>query len=278
MQAIDWLGLYKNIIVEKKGSTDSIIYIVCHYDKIDDSLLTLPNLFLNGSLDILFSNIYFSKGAYDNGTGVVSSLGLLWWINNQNTHYTYRFLFAGMEEYGLRGSRRHVSSLSKKEWDKCLLAINIDMIAKKGIKEITISNNVSDPRLLQVARHISEINNFKLVEASMPDGGLSDYHSFQGQSFSKELGLSFNANFIGVLLPQRSYFTKRKHAIPVVNFTDDIKITSSEYFSMLSPISFGTIHSFHDQSSRVSFNNLVEYSRFLRLYIDSIDHVFKVTK
>jgi Peptidase family M28 len=270
-QAIDWLGLYRNVIFEKTGETDSIIYIVCHYDKIDGSLLTLPNLLLNGSLDILFSNIFLSKGAYDNGTGVVSLLGLLWWINDHRTHYTFRFLFAGMEEYGLRGSRTHVSRLSKEEWDKCILAINIDMIAQKGTKGITVTANVSDNKLLRIARHVSEVSDFQLAEVAMPKGALSDYYSFTGQSFSKDFAFSFMVNLVVAFLPQKSYFTKRKQAIPVINFSDDTQFTAADYLSIISPISFGTVHSFHDKLGRVSFKSLVEYSRFFKLYINSVD-------
>jgi hypothetical protein len=274
-QAIDWLGLYKNVIVEKKGKTDSIIYIVCHYDKIDGSLLSFPNLLLNGSLDILFSNIFLSKGAYDNGTGVVSSLALLEWISTRDTHYTYRFLFAGMEEYGLRGSRRHVSGLPKKEWDKCIYAINIDMIAAKETRGITITENVSSNKLIGIATQVTHTNNITLAKVVMPKDALSDFHSFTGQSFFRDFVFSLKVNLVGAFLPQRSYFTKRKKAIPVINFSDDTSFTIADYLSVISPVSFGTVHSFHDKMSRVSMKNLLEYSEFFKLYIDSIEGIHK---
>lgn len=271
-QAIDWLGLYRNVIIEKKGQSDSIVYIVCHYDKIDGNIFSFLNLMLNGSLDILFSNTFLSKGAYDNGTGTVTSLSILEWINNRSTHYTYRFLFAGMEEYGLRGSRRHVSSLSKEEWTKCVLAINIDMIAEKGTKGITLTKNVSHPKLVQLARKVSDENDNLLTEASLPVGALSDFHSFQGQRFTKDFGMSFMANLVGAFIPQRSYFTKRKEAIPVINFSDDTRFGASDMISAISPVSFGTVHSLNDKLTRVSFNNLATYSKFMKAFLESIDH------
>lgn len=274
-QAIDWFGLYKNVIVEKKGKTDSIIYIVCHYDKIDGSLLSLPNLFLNGSLDILFSNVFLSKGSYDNGTGVVSSLALLAWMNKKETYYTYRFLFAGMEEYGLRGSRRHVSSLPKREWNRCVYAINIDMIGAKETTGITITENVSSDQLIEIATNISDTKNFRLAKVTMPKDALSDFHSFTGQSFFRDFLFSFKVNLVGAFLPQRSYFTKKKKAIPVINFSDDTNFTVADYLSIRSPVSFGTVHSFRDKTARVSMKNLAGYLEFFKLYIDSIERMGK---
>lgn len=270
-QGIDWLGLYRNVIVERKGRTDSIVYIVCHYDKIDGNIFSFVNLMINGSLDILLSNTFLTKGAYDNGTGVATLLGLLEWIDSRPTYYTYRFLFAGMEEYGLRGSRRHVSSLTSKEWSKCVYAINIDMIAEKKFKGITVTVDVSDYRLVKTAERITERNGQELTKALLPAGALSDFHSFRGQSFTKDFGISFMANVVGAFIPQRSYFTKGKSAIPVINFSDDTQFGTGDMVSIFSPVSFGTVHSLNDRIKRVSANNLVEYSEFFKHFITSID-------
>lgn len=270
-QGIDWLGIYRNVIVEKKGEVDSVVYIVCHYDKIDGNIISLVNLFINGSLDIILSNTFLSQGGYDNGTGVVSSLALMHWINDKPMHYTYRFLFAGMEEYGLRGSRRHVSSLSLKEWSKCVYAINIDMIAGKGINGVTMTEDVSHAVLKNLARHTSARTGIVMQEAQLPGHASSDFHSFKGQSFKKDFAVSFSSNFVGALIPQRSYFTKVKAGIPVINFTDDIRLNVAESFSIFSPVSFGQIHSLHDKRTRVGINNLVKYSTFFQSFIEAID-------
>jgi hypothetical protein len=271
-EAIDWLGIYRNVIIEKSGECDSIVYVVCHYDKVDGNIFSMVNQLINGNLDIILSNFAFTQGAYDNGTGVVSLLGLLSWINSKSTHYTYRFLFTGMEEYGLRGSRRHISGLKKDDWDRCFYAINIDMVGKKGKDGITASQNVSDRVLLLVADKICADSNYVFKRAMMADGALSDYYFFKGQSFFKDFGMSFMGNFSGAFIPQRSYFTGHKKGIPVINFTDDAQLTAAECFSACSPVSFGEVHSFNDRLKVIDPANLVEYNCFLKDYIMFIDN------
>jgi hypothetical protein len=270
-EAIDWLGIYRNIIVEKKGECDSIVYIVCHYDKIDGNIFSMINTLLIGDLDILLSNTTLSRGAYDNGTGVVISLSLLSWINNKNTHYTYRFLFAGMEEYGLRGSRRHVSGLKKEDWKKCFYAINIDMVGKKCFSGISVSQNVSDSMLVKTAEVVCIENNYTLLKTKVPTGALSDYFSFKGQNFGKDFGISLLVNFLGAFIPQRSYFTKKKKGIPIINFSDDSKITASDLLSIYSPVSFGEIHSFKDKQNVINSFNLLQYHYFMKDLLLTID-------
>jgi hypothetical protein len=275
-EAIDWFGLYRNVIIEKKGETDSIVYIACHYDKVDGNIFTVADLLVNGNLDILFSLLNFSKGAYDNGSGVVISLSLLPWINSHQTHYTYRFLYSGMEEYGLRGSRRHISGMGCEEWNKCFYAINIDMVGKKGINGITVTENVSNKNLIKIAENTCIQQSLKLNRAQMPNGAMSDYYFFQGYSFSKDFGMSFLANLTGAIIPQRSYFGEPKKAIPVISFTDDAKISSSEFISTLSPLSFGEVHSFRDNKKVVSYNNLVDYHNFIKSYLIFIDQKMSI--
>jgi hypothetical protein len=266
-EAIDWFGVYRNVIVEKKGESDSLVYIVCHYDKIDGNIFTFVNLLINGNLDIILSATGFTKGSYDNGSGVAISLSLLPWINQQKTHYTYRFLFAGMEEYGLRGSRTHISGLQRDEWNRCFYAINIDMVGKKGNPGISVTENVSFPSLIEIAQKIGKQNNIQIQTARMPHGALSDYYFFYGQNFSKDFTFSFMVNLTGALFPQRSYFTRPKKAVPVISFTDNEKITASDLLSSFSPFAFGQVHSFRDNPEIVDARNLLEYNRFIKLFI-----------
>jgi hypothetical protein len=92
-----------------------------------------------------------------------------------------------------------------------------------------------------------------------------------GQSFKKEFASSFSVNFVGALIPQRSYFTKAKPGIPVINFTDDIRLRAAEFISIFSPVSFGQMHSWKDKRSRVGINNLVKCSIFFQSFIESVD-------
>lgn len=274
-ESIDWLGLYRNIIVEKTGNCDSVVYIVCHYDKTDGNVFTSFNSFFNGDLDILFSPFYLSKGAYDNGSGVVTSLALLDWMKSKKTKYTYRFLFAGMEEYGLRGSRRHVSGLKMEDWNKCVCAVNIDMVGGAGIDGISLTQNVSDSCLIALADSAANKVNLKLLKTDLPKGGLSDFYSFTGHNFKKDISVAYHSGLIGAIIPQRSYFTKNKKGIPVVDFSDDIKIGNFKMLlSYFSPVSFGEIHSLKDNITVVDIKNVVNYQIFFREFITNIENKY----
>ena len=75
-ETIDWFTFQKNILIEIKGESNTIVYIVAHYDKVDMNPLVLPSILLNGALDPLISWTYTSDGAIDNATGVAVSLEL----------------------------------------------------------------------------------------------------------------------------------------------------------------------------------------------------------
>lgn len=275
-EAIDWFGVYRNVVIEKKGETDSVVYVVCHYDKIDGNALSVVNLLVNGNLDVLTSNTFLSKGAYDNGTGVIMSIYLLSSIMNKDMHYTYRFVFTGMEEYGLRGARTHVSGVKKREWANSFYAINIDMIGRKDLHGITITENVSDSNLVNIAQDVCNELNYSLNRTKLPGGALSDFYIFKGQHFFKDFGISILGNLLGGLIPQRSYFTRYKKGIPVINLTDEASISFAIVASIFSPIAFGEIHSFRDKVSVVDNRNLVAYGEFLMSFIESIDRKQKI--
>ncbi|MCK9562027.1 MAG: M28 family peptidase [Bacteroidales bacterium] len=270
-ESVDWLGLYKNIIVEKKGKSDSIIYIVSHYDKISNNIVTTINTIFNGGADILLSHIYLSDGYYDNGTGVVLNLSLLNHLKDKPTKYTYRFLFTAQEEYGLRGVRRHISGLTKEEWKRVYFAINIDMVGAKDSKGISITENVSDPILISIADSIGSTHDIKTHKNTLPKGALADFYSFKGQSFIKDFSISFMVNVLGAFVPQKSYFTVKKEAKPVINFTDNFKFSASEHISPISPIGFGKIHSFRDNQNSVDIHNLYTYHFFLIQFFNAIE-------
>ncbi|MEK9612937.1 MAG: M28 family peptidase, partial [Flavobacteriaceae bacterium] len=129
---IDWLSVQKNIVVNVQGKSDSLIYIVAHYDKTDINPLKLASVFLNGLLDPLISWSYTSQGAIDNATGVSVALQLAKSLSKKENHYSYRILFSGSEESGLRGSRAHVARLKPEEFYLIKFVINIDVV---GVKE-----------------------------------------------------------------------------------------------------------------------------------------------
>lgn len=268
---IDWFGLYKNLVIEKKGESDSIIYVICHYDHLDANVFAFANLFINGYLDYLLTHLSFSKGAYDNGSGIAISLGVLNKVMQKDMHYTYRFLFAGMEEYGLRGSRRHVSGLKMDEWDRVICAINIDMVGKKGQEEISIIN-VTDEVFMDVAREVSYSEDIPLKVNRMPGGAASDFVPFQGQNFGKDFLFSFGVNLSGAFIPQKSYFTKKKEGVPIIDFTDHITFSITDMVGIFSPVSFGQIHSYKDHLRVLDCKSFERYSHFIFCVIEMIDN------
>jgi len=270
-ESVDYFGLYKNIIVEKKGKSDSIIYIISHYDKIGNNIISTVNSLVNGNMDIILSHMYLSKGAYDNGTGVTTSLALLDYYKDKSTHYTLRFLFTTMEEYGLRGARKHVAGIKKDEWEKVFCAINIDMVAYHNIEGISVSPNVSNTKLLSIADSICLKNDFKLQKSPLPKGGLADYYIFKGHNFFKDFSISLMTNVTGAIIPQKSYFCSKKSAKPIINFTDPINLKIPEMCSPISPIGFGKIHSYKDNIKIVSLKNLHVYHLFFIEYIEELN-------
>ncbi|MDD3077942.1 MAG: hypothetical protein PHH37_02405 [Paludibacter sp.] len=158
-----------------------------------------------------------------------------------------------------------------KDCEKCLCAINIDMVGRKGIDALSVTANVSDSLLLLLADSLSSDLKISLIKNNLPAGALSDFNSFRGQSFQKDINLSFRFNFLGFLLIQRSYFTKNKKAIPVIDFSDDIKFNYKELLSYFSPVPFGKIHSYHDNINVIDFDLINKYDIFFKKYIEKID-------
>lgn len=269
-EPIDWFGIYRNVIVDIRGESDSTVYLVAHYDKVDGNVLQLPGLVLLGHTDILASNIYLSNGAYDNGTGVAILLSMIKTMQSRPMHYSYRFLFTGLEEFGLRGSRTHISQLSLADYKKIFYAINIDMVGATAYA-VPITYDVSDSSLVKKAITVCDTNRIAYVKAAKPKGGLSDYYSFKGQSFGKDLRIAYLASIVGILIPQRSYFTQKKAAVPVIDFSDPFTFSAADYASALLPVSFGKVHSFRDNERVIKMGNLVQFHEFLWNYINVID-------
>ena len=171
-EKIDWLGIYKNIVVTVPGKSDTTIYVNCHYDKVDADIFSFANTLVNGYLDYLLSPTYLTTGKYDNGTGVVVSLTLLNELLRKDNKYSYVFLFTGLEEFGSRGARTHVSRLKIEEYSKIKYVINIDMIgSEENINSIGVSADVSDKLLLNHLRDIVSKNELSLHEEEIKKTG-----------------------------------------------------------------------------------------------------------
>ena len=75
-----------------------------------------------------YDSVAFSKGAYDNGTGVITLLQLFDYYSNHLPKRTLKFIWCGGEEMGLCGSKNYVSE-HESELEKHVLNINVDMVA-----------------------------------------------------------------------------------------------------------------------------------------------------
>ena len=94
----------QNIIVTRRGISDSIIVVGAHYD----SVLT--------------------HGISDNASGVALILESAERIFNQDTYYTVKYVFFGAEEVGLVGANYFVNSLSSQVRDNIVLMVNADVL------------------------------------------------------------------------------------------------------------------------------------------------------
>ena len=103
----------QNIIAEKRGTSadGGVVVMGAHYDSVPKS-----------------------QGAGDNGTGVAALVLMAHELADAEFPFTVRFIFFGVEEIGLRGSRHYVESLSAAELRDIVVMKNFDaMGAGKGV-------------------------------------------------------------------------------------------------------------------------------------------------
>jgi len=269
VENIDWLSAQKNILINIKGTSNSIVYIVAHYDKVDINPLAIISTFLNGVLDPLISWSYSSDGALDNATGVAITLQLAKKISSDNLKYSYRILLVGSEESGLRGSRSHVAKLSDSTFSRILYTINTDVIGVKG-KTNCVSTNVSNSTLSSLSLRVAKDLGIELGAGKMPSLACSDYASFKKTSFIIDFSRSLKFNFVGALLPQRSYFTKKKQT-EVINFSSCKLLDVSDYAGSMILMPIGSIHGFRDNIKLVDELKLYEQYHLIYNFIKRIE-------
>jgi hypothetical protein len=262
-EAIDWFSLQKNMIIDIPGESPSMIYVVAHYDKTDASLLKLPSLLLNGAFDELLSFSYVSDGAIDNATGVAVALELAADLDRMKPHYHYRFLFAGAEESGLRGSRAHISRLSEEERAAVEMAVNIDTVGVVFSRNC-VTNDIGDPALLEQVVNVARELNADLGQES---DIVTDYIPFKGTDAWHDIMLGFQFNYVGGLLPQRSWFTD-PFSVPVVNFTA-CGLTEDPWSDLVSMLFFpiGKMHGIRDRLDQVDIPRLYEQFQIAREFL-----------
>lgn len=270
-QWIDWFSFQKNILIEIKGRSDSIVYVTAHTDKTDINPLKFVSILLNGLFDEAISWTYFSDGAVDNASGVSVALEVAKKIKQEKLYYTYRFLFTGSEESGLRGSRLHVARLPDSIWGKIKYSINIDCIGTKD-GNLAAMNIFTDTTLYIIAKNqaIKNSDSIKWSKTPLLAGG--DCEPFLQNGFLNDFTKGLSFNLVGGLLPQRSHFAKKKKSIPSIFFSTTNIIDGGDYVSGIIPvIGFGKIHGFRDNIKRIDINKL--YANFDIIYkmIQAID-------
>lgn len=125
-----------NVICEIKGNSPDWIVCTAHYDSV-------PN----------------SKGAYDNGTGVVCLIEMIRYFKNHRPKHNLRFIFCGSEERGLLGSKAYVAK-HEEEKDSIQLNVNIDMIGSTMGKRIAMAT--ADMSLVHFTDYYSKIKGFPM--------------------------------------------------------------------------------------------------------------------
>ena len=95
----------QNIIAEKRGTAadGGVVVLGAHYDSVAES-----------------------QGAGDNGTGVAALAVMAQELADAEFPFTLRFIFFGVEEIGLRGSRHYVESLTDAELRAIDAMLNFD--------------------------------------------------------------------------------------------------------------------------------------------------------
>ena len=269
-QHIDWYSLQKNLIVEIPGRSPNIIYFVAHYDKTDANPLAFVSLMLNGALDTLLSPTFFSDGALDNASGVSVVLELAQNRSRKDNYYTYRFLFAGSEETGLRGSRVHVARLPPEEKAAIAFAVNIDTVGVQGA-ENCLTLGISDPQLSYQATTSAKKLNYVLHHDPYPLAATSDYLPFQEMGLATDFSYGLQLNFVGGLLPQRSWFSD-PGSVPVVNFSSCGIMASSSDFVTNFLLPFGQLHGYRDSTDQVNIDGIYQLYLIISDLLNGIEH------
>ena len=127
-----------NVVCEIKGKKykDEIITFTAHYDSVS-----------------------YSKGAYDNASGSACILELLAYFNEHKPDRTLRFIWCGSEEEGLLGSKDYIEK-HKKDLDKIVFNINVDMIGATIGKDIAVAT--SEESLIHYLQYLAKIEGFGL--------------------------------------------------------------------------------------------------------------------
>jgi len=206
----------RNIMVTVKGKTDRIVYLIGHSDKIDAAPWgTFLGQLTVGISDMLTSPLYLCDGAFDNGCGSAVLLQLAKYLheNEGKLEKTYRILWVGGEEVGLRGSKSHVAGLSWDEWDKIDYVLNLDGFGSDRRTYLIAGESLCDT-IGEELHEIKKRTKQRAIRTTLPPGLASDHSSFEGTIFGANIlyGVAFHA--YGAIIPRREWFVLYKNYKP----------------------------------------------------------------
>jgi hypothetical protein len=222
---------------------------------------------LNNLLDPLLSPTSLTRGADDNASGVAVALEVARELAAREPHLTWRILLTGDEESGLRGARTHVARLSADEWDRLLLAINIDSVGASGGERTVIDDG--DPELIARARKAARERNLALATDSLSFFGDSDHSAFRETSFFIDFGRGLSFNLPGGFLPQRSWFTG-SHGTRTLCFAEG-RGDWGDFLGALVYLPLGRLHGPRDRLAGVDLGSLLEVYEIVAAVAASVD-------
>ena len=124
-----------------------------------------------------YDSVADTQAAGDNGTGVASLLVMAEELaeahsEDESLPYALRFIFFGVEEIGLYGSRHYVDNLSEQEHEEIIAMLNFDAMGKG---EAAV---VGSADLVDKAIDYADGNGITLNRSNEPAGFGSDHASF----------------------------------------------------------------------------------------------------
>ena len=147
----------QNVIAEVDGQPDEcgVVVVGAHYDTVAGT-----------------------QGAGDNGTGVVSLLTLAEELVESDSAegdalpYAVRFIFFGVEEIGLYGSKHYVDNLSESERRNVIAMLNFDAMGQGD------ASVVGSVELVESAVEYARVHGIELSRSEIPAGAGSDHAPF----------------------------------------------------------------------------------------------------
>lgn len=141
----------ENLVLTLKGSTDEIIYVGAHYDKVDEGC-----------------------GAIDNWTGITIIAHLYKTLSTYSPKKTYIFVAFDKEEAGLLGSKALVKTITKEKLPKVCSMVNVDSF---GFAAPQVADNMSNGKMLKSAKELAKQMKFPFSDAAIA-GADADSSSF----------------------------------------------------------------------------------------------------